>query len=129
MIHIAGEVVFLPQNASLPVTLKSKEYQVFTVVPVKELECGARFAPIGLVKMFNSGGAIKELNYETSNGTVALKARGCGLFGAFSSARPKRVLVDLEEAEFSYEEGRGLLALTLPVAKEEMYQWSIVIDL
>ncbi|KAJ0920671.1 putative glycosyl hydrolase 36, glycoside hydrolase superfamily [Helianthus annuus] len=50
----------LPKNASIPVTLKPREYEVFTVVPISKLSCGVGFAPIGLTEMFNSGGAISE---------------------------------------------------------------------
>jgi raffinose synthase len=51
--------------------MKSREYEVFTVVPMKELPNGVKFAPIGLIKMFNSGGSVKEFSYG-SNGTFLL---------------------------------------------------------
>lgn len=127
--HLGGEVVYVPRNTSLPVTLKSREYEVFTVAPVKELSSGALFAPIGLIKMFNSGGAIKGLEYETLSGLVHLKIRGCGVFGAYSSVRPQRVLIDSQESEFRYEEPSGLLTFTLRVPEEELYQWNVAIDL
>ncbi|XP_058112990.1 probable galactinol--sucrose galactosyltransferase 1 [Magnolia sinica] len=127
--HLSGEVVFLPKNASLPITMKSHEYEVFTVVPVKELSSGASFAPIGLVKMFNSGGAIKELRYEAErSSTIDMKVRGCGVFGAYSSIKPKRITVDEEEVEFTYNEGSGLVSLVLRVPKEELYLWSITVE-
>jgi raffinose synthase len=131
VVPIAGEVVFLPKDASIPITLKSREYEVFTVVPVREVSNGVRFAPIGLIKMFNSGGAIKEMSCEKSEEgtTVVLKACGCGLFGAYSSARPKRITVDSEEMEFGYEEGYGLVTVSLRVAEEELYLWNITIEL
>lgn len=113
----------------MPVTLKAREYDVFTVVPVKELSSGARFAAIGLIRMFNSGGAIKEVKYETLRGSVELKVRGCGLFGAFASIPPQRVLVGSEEVEFSYNEESGLVAFDLRVPTQELYQWDIVMDL
>ncbi|XP_030523184.1 probable galactinol--sucrose galactosyltransferase 1 [Rhodamnia argentea] len=127
--HLAGEVVYVPRNTSFPVTLQSREYEVFTVVPVKELRSGALFAPIGLIKMFNSGGAIKWLEYETESGSVSLKVRGCGVFGAYSSLRPQRVLVGSEHSEFGYEERSGLVTFALRVPEVELYQWNIVIDL
>ncbi|OVA19713.1 Cyclic nucleotide-binding domain [Macleaya cordata] len=128
--HLGGEVVYLPKNASLPITLKSREYEVFTVVPVKELSNGASFAPIGLIEMFNSGGAIKELKHESErSATVNTKVRGCGVFGAYSSARPKRLTIDTEEVEFKYEEGSGFLRITLGASKEELYLWNITIEL
>ncbi|KAJ0103521.1 hypothetical protein Patl1_03723 [Pistacia atlantica] len=103
--HLGGEVVYLPKNASMPITLQSREYEVFTVVPVKELSTGTTFAPIGLIKMFNSGGAIKELKYESEgSATVGMKVHGCGLFGAYSSSRPQRIVIDAEEVQFGYDE-------------------------
>jgi len=33
--HIAGELFCLPKGAALPITLKAREYEVFTIVPLK----------------------------------------------------------------------------------------------
>jgi raffinose synthase len=126
----AGEVVYLPKDVSIPITMKSREYEVFTVVPTKELPNGVKFAPIGLIKMFNSGGSIKEFSYG-SNGSanVSVKVRGCGLFGAYSSTRPKLITVDSEEVDFNYEGESGLVTIDLRVPEEELYQWNVSIDL
>lgn len=130
VVPIAGETVYLPKDAAIPITLKSREYEVFTVVPAREVCNGVRFAPIGLIKMFNSGGAIKEMNYKDEKSTsVVLKVRGCGVFGAYSSARPKRIIVDSEEIEFEYEEGSGLVTVCLRVAEDELYLWNITYEL
>lgn len=130
MVSIAGETVYLPKDADIPITLKSREYEVFTVVPIKELCNGVTFAPIGLIRMFNSGGAIKEMNYKNEKRTtVVLKVRGCGVFGAYTSARPKRIMVDSEEIEFKYEEGSGLVTVCLRVPEEELYLWNITFEL
>lgn len=128
--HLRGDLVNLPKNASLPITLKAREYEVLTIVPVKELSNGSQFAPIGLIKMFNSGGAIKEVKYEFEKpGTVSCKVRGCGAFGSYSSVRPKRVTVDGEEAEFDYSEATALVTITLRIPKEELYLWEIAMEL
>ncbi|GLT79529.1 hypothetical protein SLA2020_510140 [Shorea laevis] len=128
--HLGGEVVYLPNNTSIPITVKAREYEVFTVVPVKDMWNGVKFAPIGLIKMFNSGGAIKDLRYESEqSASVSLKIRGCGLFGAYSSSRPKRITVDSEEADFEYEEASSLVTFSLGVPEEELYLWSIGIDI
>ncbi|KAF3453252.1 hypothetical protein FNV43_RR03692 [Rhamnella rubrinervis] len=126
--HLGGEVVYVPKDASLPITLKSREYEVFTVVPVKELRNGVKFAPIGLLKMFNSGGAIKEVDYESnSSGTIVMRVCGCGVFGAYSSTPPRRITVDSHQQEFQYEEGSGLISLALRVAEQELYLWNVTI--
>ena len=132
LIPNAGEVIYLPNNATMPITLtlKAREYEVFTVIPVKILSNGSKFAPIGLIKMFNSGGAIKELRYQSGrSANIDMKVRGCGLFGAYSSTQPKRITVNSEEICFEYEDRSGLVTLSLRVPEEELYLWSITIEL
>ncbi|XP_073012266.1 probable galactinol--sucrose galactosyltransferase 1 [Typha latifolia] len=120
--HLGGEVTYLPKNASLPVTLKSREFEVFTIVPVKKLSNGASFAPIGLISMFNSGGAIKELRFESlGSETIELQVHGSGTIGAYSSVRPKKVTVDSEVVEFNYDEGCGLVTFALEIPEQELY--------
>jgi len=127
--HLSGEATYVPKDASLPITLKAREYDVFTIVPAKTLSSGATFSPIGLLKMFNSGGAIKDVKYETEkSGHVSMRVRGCGVFGAYSSVRPKRVIVGDEETEFEYEEELGFLKIELSVPEQEMYLWDVIIE-
>ncbi|KAG8472540.1 hypothetical protein CXB51_034424 [Gossypium anomalum] len=124
--HLGGELTYLPNDATMPITLKARQYEVFTVVPVKILSNGCKFAPMGLIKMFNSGGAIKELRYHHAN--IDMKIRGCGMFGAYSSTRPKRITVETEEVSFEYEDASGLVTLSLRVPEEELYVWSLAIE-
>lgn len=126
----AGDLVHLPKNSSFPITLKAREYEVFTVVPIKEMSTGSKFAPIGLVSMFNSGGAIKELKYETEgSGIISMKVRGCGMFGAYSPVKPKRIQVDDKEVQFDYEKSSGLVTLALRVPDKELYAWDVRVEL
>ncbi|KAL8469572.1 hypothetical protein ACS0TY_032425 [Phlomoides rotata] len=130
-LHRGGKLMHVPEKTSLPIQLKAREYEVFTVVPLKQLSNGIAFAPIGLVNMFSSGGAIKQVNYETIKaGNIDVRVRGCGLFGAYSSGRPKRIITDnIKEQEFFYEENSGFLTINLPVPVEEiLYQWNITIE-
>ncbi|KAL5221598.1 hypothetical protein ABZP36_026311 [Zizania latifolia] len=125
--HIAGEVTCLPKNVALPVTLKSREYEVFTIAPLKQLANGVSFAPVGLIRMFNSGGAVTGLRCVEDAG-VELKVRGAGTVGAYSSARPKKVAVDSEAAEFSYDDGCGMVTVELAVPEKELYSWTVWIE-
>ncbi|KAL9224432.1 hypothetical protein vseg_000462 [Gypsophila vaccaria] len=132
--HKSGEVITLPYNAALPVSLKVLEFDIFTVTPIKALAPGVSFAPFGLVNMFNAGGAIDGLTYQVRSGAqvengsvhgdeivgkVLMDVKGCGLFGAFSSKRPKKCQVGSEEVEFSYDSGSGLITLNLDHMPEE----------
>ncbi|KAL1554843.1 putative galactinol--sucrose galactosyltransferase 6 [Salvia divinorum] len=66
--HRVGEVIVLPYNVAMPVSLKVLEHEVYTVTPIKTLAPGFSFAPFGLINMFNGGGAIEGLNYEVKAG-------------------------------------------------------------
>uniref|UniRef100_A0A2P2K080 galactinol--sucrose galactosyltransferase n=1 Tax=Rhizophora mucronata TaxID=61149 RepID=A0A2P2K080_RHIMU len=152
--HRSGVVVRLPKGASVSVTLKVLEYELFHFCPVNEIASNISFAPIGLLDMFNAGGAVDQVEIHvvsdkkpglydgevsselttslSENGsataTVALKVRGCGRFGAYSSQRPLKCTVDNIEFEFNYDSNTGLVNLTLPVPVEEMYWWTVEIQ-
>jgi raffinose synthase len=125
--HVAREVTVLPKEAALPVTLRPREYEVFTVVPLKRLPTGASFAPIGLIRMFNSGGAVTGVSYGDDGG-VEVKVRGAGTVGAYSSVRPKSVAVDAEAVGFSYDDGCGLITFDVGVPEQELYSWTVSIE-
>lgn len=88
--------------------------------------------------MFNAGGAIEGLKYEVKGGAelvevdggsegieaagerpenrsselvgiVHLEVKGCGRFGAYSSAKPRRCTVDSSVVEFGYDSESGLV--------------------
>jgi len=127
--HRGGELFCLPKGAALPITLKAREYEVFTIVPLKWLSNDISFAPIGLIKMFNSGGAISAYWFYQNTSTVYLKVRGCGDFGAYCSVMPEAVYVDSTETEFSYQEECRLISFTLRVPETELYLWDIRIKI
>jgi len=127
--HVAGEVTVLLKDVALLVTLKPREYEVFTVVPLKRLPNGAAsFAPIGLIEMFNSGGAVTEVSYGEDDDGVVVKVRGAGMVGAYSSTRPRSVAVDSEAVGFSYDNGNGLVTFEVGVPERELYSWTVSIE-
>ncbi|PPS13306.1 hypothetical protein GOBAR_AA07335 [Gossypium barbadense] len=152
--HRSGELVRLPKGASVPVTLKVLEYELFHFCPVKEISHTISFAPIGLLDMFNSSGAVEKFEVQTTSdeklqffdgevsselttlistnrnptATISLKVRGCGRFGGYSSQRPLKCCVDNVDTHFNYDSATGLVTLTLPVPSEEMYRWHVEIQ-
>nr|ACN26689.1 unknown [Zea mays] len=127
-LHVGGEVVYLPKNALLPVTLRSREYEVFTVVPLKHLPNGTSFAAIGLLGMFNSGGAVRELRFGGEDADVELRVRGSGTVGAYSSTKPTCVAVDSKAVGFSYDATCGLISFELGIPDQEMYLWTVTVE-
>ncbi|KAL8492825.1 hypothetical protein ACS0TY_024138 [Phlomoides rotata] len=119
--HTTGALATLPYNVAMPVSLKVLEHEIFTITPVKILAPGFCFAPLGLIDMFNSGGAIQGLNYDlkAENGSgeavalVYVEVKGCGRFGAYSSTKPKRCTVGSSGVEFKYDSDSGLVILNL----------------
>ncbi|KAH8481684.1 hypothetical protein H0E87_029248 [Populus deltoides] len=148
--HRTGELITLPYNAALPMSLKVLEHDIFTVTPIKDLAPGFSFAPLGLINMFNAGGAIEGLKYEVKGGAellnlddgykgesscvseqrvenysdelvgkVSMEVKGCGKFGAYSSAKPRKCIVDANVVEFLYDSDSSLVSLSLDSMPEE----------
>ncbi|KAK1681317.1 hypothetical protein QYE76_042165 [Lolium multiflorum] len=127
--HRAGVLVRLPRGARLPVTLKTLEYELFHVCPVRAVAPGVSFAPIGLLDMFNAGGAVEECTVNSDgNAGVTLSVRGCGRFGAYCSRRPVKCSLDSEDVEFSYDADTGLVTIDVPVTEQDMYRWALEIQ-
>ncbi|XP_042499314.1 probable galactinol--sucrose galactosyltransferase 6 isoform X2 [Macadamia integrifolia] len=127
--HRDGDLVTLPYNASMPVTLKVLEHEIFTVSPVKVMAAGeVRFAPLGLIDMFNGGGAIEGLRYEVKGegNMVLMEVKGCGRFGCYSSVKPRSCSVGSSIVDFSYDSSNGLLSLNLDYLAGEGLKFHIV---
>ncbi|GJZ03790.1 probable galactinol--sucrose galactosyltransferase 2 [Tanacetum coccineum] len=141
LVNVAGEIVQLPKGVSLPVTLKVLEYELFHFCPLKEISENISVTPIGLLDMFNSGGAVEQFEVQKTsksevNGdqatpfsenqpvsaTVSIKVRGYGRFGAYSSQRLLKCTIDGNDDEFNYDGSSGLVTLVVPVPREEMYK-------
>ncbi len=76
-----------------------------------------KIAPIGLLDMYNSGGAIQALGCNDSESAcmVKVQVRGCGRFGVYSNTKPRFCTVDSEEKDFMYNAlaSDGLLIIKL----------------
>lgn len=148
----SGELVRLPKHAVLPVTLKVLEKEIYTVSPIKGLGAGVSFAPLGLIDMFNAGGAIHNLEYQTrqdseiceatevlgmptnpsesgqvKTATVKMTVHGCGRFGAYSSVRPRKCLIESSACDFNYDLDSGLLTLVLETPIEGQL-WNVTVE-
>ncbi|XVF34600.1 hypothetical protein REPUB_Repub18cG0072600 [Reevesia pubescens] len=155
--HRTGELITLPYNAALPVSLKVLDHEIYTVTPIKVLAPGFSFAPLGLINMYNSGGAIEGLKYEVKDGAklseldvgyggessglgdvsvencsnelvgkVCMEIKGCGNFGAYSSAKPRKCTVGSSEVEFDYDSLSGLVKFSLEKMPEEEQKVHVV---
>ncbi|KAL8095405.1 putative galactinol--sucrose galactosyltransferase 2 isoform X2 [Apium graveolens] len=150
----SGEVTRLPSGASIPVTLHVLEHELFHICPLKEITPNIYFAAIGLLDMFNSGGAIEEVEVHMSpeekselfdgdvlsevttylsesrspSATIVLEVRGRGRFGAYCSQPPLKCTVENIDTAFIYDTDTGLVSLNIPVPEKELYRWHIEIQ-
>ncbi|KAF6158146.1 hypothetical protein GIB67_014940 [Kingdonia uniflora] len=125
--HKTGKLVTLLPNASIHVLLEILNYDVFTVSPIRKMSSEIEFAPLGLIDMFNAGGAIQELRYE-GNGSVQMEVKGCGRFGSYSSSKPTRCTVSSASVQVSYNPLCGLLTLDLDRMPEESQLHTIDVE-
>ncbi|XP_020219140.1 probable galactinol--sucrose galactosyltransferase 2 [Cajanus cajan] len=135
----SGEIIRLPKGASVPVTLKVLEYELFHFCPIKEIMPSISFAPIGLLDMLNIGGAVEQFEVfkesevpegdKSPKATISLSVRGSGRFGVYSSQCPLKCVVGDNEREFNYDSESGLTTFCIPVPEKEMYRWKIEIQI
>ncbi|KAK6260343.1 Glycosyl hydrolases 36 - like 1 [Theobroma cacao] len=116
----AEKLLFVsPKSDPIQVTVQPSSFEIFSFVPMKKLGRVAKFAPIGLTNMFNSGGTIQELDYnEVGAGPAArIKVKGSGNFLAYSNVPPKSCYMN-GAAVASEWSADGKLTLNLPWIEE-----------
>ncbi|XP_050378171.1 probable galactinol--sucrose galactosyltransferase 2 [Argentina anserina] len=112
----SGIVSVLPKKDHFEVSLNVLECEVFTISPTWVFGENIQFAPIGLLDMYNSGGALESLDVSINdmpNFVVKVQVRGCGRFGAYSNKEPRSCLVDNKKEFIIYNSNNGLLVLEL----------------
>lgn len=87
------------------------------------------FAPIGLMNMYNSGGAIEAVEQcgdpSSFNGRIHIKGRGAGSFGGYSSVKPKGCSINGEEEEMKYGEEDKLVTVTIDASNNSGWDMDI----
>ncbi|KAE8703573.1 putative galactinol--sucrose galactosyltransferase 4 [Hibiscus syriacus] len=108
-----------PKSDPIQVTVQPSSFEIFSFVPLKNLGPTAKFSPIGLTNMFNSGGTIQEVDYNEAGAAPAarIKIKGGGNFLAYSNVAPKTCFVNGAEAAPVWS-ADGKLKLDLPWIEE-----------
>ncbi|KAK6913670.1 LOW QUALITY PROTEIN: Glycosyl hydrolases 36 [Dillenia turbinata] len=104
--HKSDELHLINSKEEIKITLQPSSFEIFTFSPVHRLNQKAKFAPVGLENMFNSGGAIENLEYESNS--VRIKVKGTGKFLAYSSENPMQVVLNGEKVKFEWTRNGGL---------------------
>ncbi|KAL8475415.1 hypothetical protein ACS0TY_028174 [Phlomoides rotata] len=89
----------------IDISLEPFEFELITVSPVKTLaNSTVQFAPIGLVNMLNTGGAIQSLEFNDRAKSVRIGVKGTGEMRVFASVRPVACKVNGGSVRFGYED-------------------------
>ena len=111
----------LKLDENMEIKLDSFDFELLTVSPVKFLPKKlVQFAPIGLVNMLNSGGAIESLEVEEDEDLVRVGFKGHGDFKVFSSEKPRLCRVNGEEVAFSYEDCMVTIEVSWPGSSSKL---------
>ncbi|KAJ0113738.1 hypothetical protein Patl1_02805 [Pistacia atlantica] len=96
------KLVLSEPDDDIEISLEPFTFELITVSPVTVLSGkSVQFAPIGLVNMLNTGGAIQSLYYGGSS--VKIGVKGSGEMRVFSSAKPRACKIDGEDVVYEYE--------------------------
>lgn len=109
------EILFMNSKSDpIQIALEPSSFDLFSFVPVTDLgSSGVRFAPLGLINMFNCVGTVQEMEVTGAN-SVRVDLKGEGRFMAYSSSSPEKCYLDDKEAEFLWEEETGKLSFYVP---------------
>jgi raffinose synthase len=109
--HSFQELRLLGRDEPWQITLAPLNFEIFTIVPL-----AGGVAPIGLMDMFNSAGAVLAKGWDPFGGyTISL--RGGGRFLAWCERKPVAVETDGASVPFAYDPVRHGLEVVLPPEK------------
>ncbi|EEE61203.1 hypothetical protein OsJ_15213 [Oryza sativa Japonica Group] len=110
----SGSLSRLQKHQTMEVSLSTMTCKIYTIALIKVFGGFVQFAPLGLVNMYNSGGALENVTStgDCSEITIQIQCRGPGRFGAYSATRPEICSVDEHEVEFKHTDD-GFLAFDL----------------
>ncbi|KAL7100656.1 hypothetical protein ACP275_08G008800 [Erythranthe tilingii] len=109
------KVVISNLSDTIDVSLEPFNFELITVSPVKFLAgSSVQFAPIGLVNMLNTGGAIQSLVYNDGAATVEIGVKGTGEMRVFASEKPVACKVNGKSVNFVYEDDMVITQVPWP---------------
>ncbi|XWS48200.1 hypothetical protein CRYUN_Cryun13aG0053300 [Craigia yunnanensis] len=99
------EMKLMKSSEKIEVALEPLNCELLTVSPVAVLpKKQIQFAPIGLVNMLNSGGAIQLLAFDDDKNLVRIGVKGRGELRVFASEEPWACRIDGAPVEYGYDE-------------------------
>ncbi|KAI3503468.1 hypothetical protein L1887_31910 [Cichorium endivia] len=112
------KLILAKRSDIIELSLEPFDFELVTVSPITVLAHKlVRFAPIGLVNMLNSGGAIQSVTFVSNiDGAcmVQIGVKGAGEMVVFASQKPSECYIDGENVNFKYEEHMVIVQVPWP---------------
>lgn len=111
------KLVLVKPTDNLEISLEPFNFELITVSPVSILANKAiQFAPIGLVNMLNSGGAIQSLEFDDDDdaNSVQIGVKGTGEMRVFASEKPRACMINGEGVAFAYDGNMVIIQVPWP---------------
>ncbi|XP_015954643.1 galactinol--sucrose galactosyltransferase-like [Arachis duranensis] len=124
-----NKLKLMKNSDKLQVSLEPFSFELMTVSPVRVLssynyndnnERLIQFAPIGLVNMLNSGGAIESLVFDDKQSRVKIGIKGCGEMRVFASKKPIVCKINGVDVEFDYEDNMVRVHVPWPIHEPKL---------
>ncbi|KAL5725482.1 galactinol--sucrose galactosyltransferase [Ranunculus cassubicifolius] len=113
------KLVLMKASEEIELSLEPFSFELLTVSPVTILlNNRIHFAPIGLVNMLNTGGAIQSLSFNDAGDSVQIAVKGTGELRVFASRGPTVCRINGEEVPHSYDEFMIVIQVPWPNSSE-----------
>ncbi|CAI9758575.1 unnamed protein product [Fraxinus pennsylvanica] len=108
-------LILAKSSSAIEISLEPFNFELITVSPVAVLANKTiQFAPIGLVNMLNTGGAIQSLEFDDDDGSVLVGIKGTGEMRVYASEKPVACRINGEDVAFGYEEYMVIIQVPWP---------------
>ncbi|BBH00438.1 Raffinose synthase family protein [Prunus dulcis] len=116
--HQAKKLVLSKPDEDVELSLDPFNFELIFVSPVTVLDAkkSVQFAPIGLVNMLNTGGAIKSFVFNEDESCVQVGVKGTGEFRVFASEKPTSCRIEGNDVAFEYEQGMVIIQVPWPAS-------------
>ncbi|KAL8545793.1 hypothetical protein ACS0TY_005788 [Phlomoides rotata] len=107
------KLILSKPHETIDISLEPFNFELITVSPVTSFTRNSiQFAPIGLVNMLNTGGAIQSIKFNQT--VVKIGVKGTGEMRVYASDRPLACRVDGKSVKFGYEDNMVVIQVTWP---------------
>ncbi|KAJ7970799.1 galactinol--sucrose galactosyltransferase-like [Quillaja saponaria] len=109
------KLVLSKPSENVEISLEPFNFELITVSPVTILPGKfVQFAPIGLVNMLNTGGAIESLTFHDDPNSVQVGVKGSGEMRVFATEKPRACRIDGKDVAFEYKENMVIIQVPWP---------------